>query len=236
MVHSIAYILSGLYGICFTAVFFLVWRHMPASWLFDTTDAAPHPLAQRSTYFPWIFPVFLVFFALSLMFSKKVAQIGVFWLLSLFWFLAQTAMADLCYRLIPDQWSLGIAALGALRLAGSVWNANFGADAAAGSVNAALADIFWPLLPSLCFCASVWLLLCAFPGLLNRSPLMGLGDIKLLFSLSLALPKSLFFCSLIYAALLGGCAGIVLLLNHRADQGVPFGTVLALGVACAILL
>ncbi len=236
MTHSIAYILPGLYGICFTAVFFFTWQRMPASWLFDTADTAPHPLARQSTPFSWIFPVFLVFFALSLTFSKKVAQIDVFWLLSLFWFLAQTALADLCYRLIPDQWSLGIAALGALRLADSVWNANFGADAAAGSVSAAFASTFWPLLPSLCFCASVWLLLYAFPELLNRSPLLGLGDIKLLLALSLALPKNLFFCSLIYAALLGGVAGIVLLLNHREKRGVPFGSVLALGVACAVLL
>lgn len=221
MIRSVLYIICGILS---AAAFLFTWHHMPASWLFDTNDSCPHPLAQKPMRFSRNFTVVLFFIALALLLSEKATEISVFWSLSLFWFLTQAALADACYRLIPDQWSLAVAILGVLRL--------FWPRFLPTSPQAALAAQLMPL----CFCAVLTLFFYALPRRFRGDPLMGLGDIKLLFALAVALPPELFIASLIRSSLLGGAAAAILLLSRRAERGVPFGTVLAFAVGWAVLL
>ena len=229
----LSFITSILCGSFAAAAFLLVWRRLPASWLFDTADTSPHPLARDHSPFPWGFAALLFLVTLFLHFHEKTAQNGVLgafarsWLLALFWLLAQAALADLLYRLIPDQWSFAMFGLGLLRLGYVTWVQRPATPLSLWTAVAAACLPQW--LPAL-FCTVTALLLHVLPRRLTGRPALGLGDVKLFFALAVALKPALFFPSMIRAALLGGVAALAMMITKRRERGVPSGTVLALAV------
>lgn len=229
----LSFITSIFCGSFAAATFLLIWRRLPASWLFDTTDTSPHPLARDTSLFSRGFGSLLFLVTLFLHFHEKTAYTGVLgvlarsWILVLLWLLAQIALADLFYRLIPDQWSLAIFCLGLLRLCYLTWMHWIAASLSLGTaVTAACLPQWLPLL----FCALTAFLLYVFPRRLLDRPALGLGDVKLFFVLAVALKPALFFPSMIRAALLGGVSALFMMATKRSDRGVPYGTVLALAV------
>lgn len=230
MLPVIFYILRGALA---AAAFLSAWRRLPASWLFDTDDASPHPLSEQALSFPLNLAAFFFFITSSLLLSENVAQIHGFWLLGLLWLLAQISLADACYRLIPDQWSLGLTALGILKLLWLSFShalSKPGNGAPVASFFAMTLEYAFSQLNCLFICAFLFLFFYALPRRLWKRPFMGLGDIKLLFALAVALPSSLFFSSLLHSFLLGGAFAVILLVFRQAERGVPFGTALALCV------
>lgn len=202
-----------------TLLFLWMWRILPARWLFDIPSlppeeaVTPHPKSRVIHSFPHGFLLFLLFSTATIILSRKVALIGVFWGLSLFWFLLQIAFSDFYYRLIPDQWSIGIMVLGVLRsmLSTSPMKVH---------------------LLSLILCVVITILLYTFPKILSGYPAIGLGDIKLFFSLSIALTWPEFLTIMISAALLGGAIAAGMLLHHHligssVERGIPYGSVIA---------
>ena len=202
-----------------TLLFLLMWRILPLCWLFDISSlspeeaVSPHPKSEVLRPFPHGFLLLLVFYASNIILSQKVALSGVFWGLSLFWLLLQISFSDYYYRLIPDQWSIGIMVLGVLR-------SEF-----------RIPSFTVHLLP-LTLCMTITLLLYTFPKILSGHPAIGLGDIKLFFALSIALTPPEFLTIMISAALLGGAVAAGMLLRHHrtgssVEYGLPYGTVIA---------
>ncbi len=202
-----------------TLLFLLMWRILPLCWLFDISSlspeeaVSPHPKSEVLRPFPHGFLLLLVFYASNIILSQKVALSGVFWGLSLFWLLLQISFSDYYYRLIPDQWSIGIMALGILR------------------------STFSPLpinahLLSLILCSVITIVFYTLPQVLSGHPAIGLGDIKLFFALSIALTPPEFLTIMISAALLGGAVAAGMLLHHlltgsSVENGLPYGSVIA---------
>ena len=228
-----SFITSIFCGSCAAITFLLIWRRLPASWLFDTADTSPHPLARDTSLFSWGFSALLFLVTLFLDFHEKTAHIGILgaftrsWIVVLLWLLAQIALADLLYRLIPDQWSLAIFCLGLLRLCYLTWTRWTTAPLSLGT---AVISASFPQWPPLLFCAFTAFLLHVLPRRLIGRPALGLGDVKLFFALAVALKPALFFPSMIRAALLGGVSALFMMATKRSDRGVPYGAVLALAV------
>lgn len=221
------FLLSIILSLSASFLFLLVWERMPAAWLFDVSHLSlqeqrhPHPKSQCLSRPVPRFVLFLFFFTEIFLLIKKVAPCDVFWGLCLFWFLTHIALADHLYRLIPDQWSLGIALLGILRF--------FSATTTCGG----------SLLPwtsrisGLVLCSAIFLFLSLLPKLLTGAPALGLGDVKLIFALAIALSWQEYLTVMGSTALLGGAIAAVLLIHSRitklpCDRGLPYGTVIAL--------
>ena len=221
------FLLSAILSLMTVILFLLVWEWMPVSWLFDVSHLPlqehhlPHPKSKTLSRPVPRFVLFLLFFAEISLLLKKVAPGDVFGGLSLFWFLTHIALTDHLYRLIPDQWSLGIALLGILRLFSA-------ATACGGSLSPWTSHI-----PGLFLCSAIFLFLYLFPKLLTGAPALGLGDVKLIFALEIALSWQEYVTVMGSAALLGGAIAAALLIHSRitkipCDRGLSYGTVIAL--------
>ena len=219
-----AFLLCLIFSLTSAITYFCTWKAMPANWLFDLGDMpldaghAPHPESKSLRVVPHGFFLFLFFLALTLHLSEKVALIDGFWGLSLFWLLAQIALSDFCYRLIPDQWSLGLAILGLLRLVGEI------------TLTVPNLDFLFSRSFSFILCIIVTCFLYLLPNRLLGTPALGLGDVKLFIALALALSTKEFLTVMGSAALLGGAvaAGMMVwswLRKNPLEQGVPYGTV-----------
>ena len=71
-----SFITSIFCGSCAAITFLLIWRRLPASWLFDTTDTSPHPLARDTSLFSRGFGSLLFLVTLFLHFHEKTAKPG----------------------------------------------------------------------------------------------------------------------------------------------------------------
>jgi len=221
-----AFLFSLFISFLYTIVFLYAWRRLPLSWLFLVSGLSPeerrrpHPQSGTLAGPASHFILFLFFFAVTLQLLKKVPLSDVFWGLSLFWFLAQIALTDYYYRLIPDQWSAGIALLGGIPFICE-------ATACGGSLSSWTSHI-----PGLILCSAVFLFLYLLPQLLTGTPSLGLGDVKLISALAIVFPTREYFTVLGSAALLGGAVAAGMILSRwiretPLDRGVPYGTVVA---------
>ena len=222
-----AFLFSFFFALIATTTFFIAWKAMPAIWLFDSASLSdvqrhrPHPRANTLSLIHSVFIVFPFFCTVSLHLMKKVPLMDVFWGLSLRWLLTQIALSDWYYRLIPDQWSAGIAIPGILRLLHNFTNCNISSTSSCLTI-----------VPSLSFCLVILLFLYLIPYWFSGTPAMGLGDMKLIAALSITLPPHQFFTLMISSALLGGAVAIIILLNDHLrgpirENGIPYGTVIA---------
>lgn len=213
------FLLYFLLSLLLTLLFLRMWRMLPMRWLFDIASLSqeeaviPHPKSEALRSFPHGFLLLLIFYTTNIILSQKVALIGVFGGLSLFWLLLQIAVSDFYYRLIPDQWSIGIMVWGFLRAVLRIPPPEFH-------------------LLSLVLCITIALVLYILPQVLSGHPAIGLGDVKLFFALSAALTPSEFLTIMISAALLGGAVAAGMLLRHHrtgssVEYGLPYGTVIA---------
>lgn len=157
---------------------------------------------------------------------------SVLWSLLLLWLLLQSSAADVCYRLLPDQWTAGIALLGLVRLLLLFFSGRFGCFGWPDWPILSASAVLQLLLPTLMalqlglFCCA---LLYALPLMVRGTPAIGFGDVKLLLALAAAFPPAIALRLLLISSLLSGTTAIALLFVHRLKpkDGLPFAPFLA---------
>ena len=221
------FLFCSILSLISSITFRLVWRNIPVRWLFDCAElsrneaSVPHPKADCLQSQISGFLLFFSCFITSIALSQNGALWDVLGGLSLFWLLGQIALSDAYYRLIPDQWSAGLAIWGFLRILLSP---------------EAVSSRFIPLT----LCNFLTIILYFLPRSLTGVPAIGLGDIKLFFALAVLLTPKEFFAVMASAAVLGGAVAAWMMLCHKLrgsslSSGVPYGTVLFLAFLLLLL-
>lgn len=142
-----------------------VFNRIPAKWLCDYNQEPDHEMwGERVRKWPWTAVFILVFTASSL----KLLDRGLLYTVPgivMLWLLLQIGIADMKYRIIPDQFviALAITALGFIPFHSSYLSQLFGALAGGGSI----------------------LVIGIIGRLLFRKEAMGFGDVKLFAAIGL---------------------------------------------------
>lgn len=204
-----------LLGIVLGILWVIVWKSMPSSWLCDYGEVAQ--VCHKTSRMPkrWIVPVIgmISFLSLLLWLGGKHEDLFSFVLqLCLLWILLQIAVADWRFHIIPDQWILGIVLLALIQMM------------KVGDIKIAVQN----LLSAFCIVIFIW----AMAGLLSlilKQEVLGFGDVKLFFALSLyfgfwnvmwVFALAVIFCGM-------GCAILLLAKVYQKDSICAFGPYIA---------